>query len=361
MASTSTLRRFRSAGLTLLVALAPGGPLPAAAPDDADDYALSTAFTYQGRLERRGAPAEGRFDLAFELFDARDGGVSLGRADRFDVPVRSGAFAADLDFGSAVRGDAPVWLEISVKGEGDGGYVALSPRTRLAGDSLGLCTVNSDVLVNGTMEIDPIGATTGMSIACCNEADLDGGGQLRLVGSLNDLLFDTNEIQARSLLQGGAFYLNPHGGNVGVGIASGAAAPLNIPSGPDVQLGEGGALVVGSPAGVSLAIDNNEIMVRNGGSTSTLHLQADGGATSFGGPVDIGYEIVQATSTSGQVSVACSPGLRVLGGGCQTDDGVTTPDLLSGSFPFGDSSWVCVNDDSDDSTIRVYAICARVQ
>jgi hypothetical protein len=277
------------------------------------------------------------------------------------VPVKSGAFAADLDFGSAVRGDAPVWLEISVKGEGDGGYVALSPRTRLAGESLGLCTVNSDVLINGSLEVDAIGATTGFSVACCNEADLDGGGQIRLVGSLNDLLFDTNEIQARSLLQGGAFYLNPHGGNVGVGIESGAAAPLNIPSGPDVQLGEGGALVVGSPAGVSLAIDNNEIMVRNGGSASTLHLQADGGTVVVGGPIDIGYEIVTGFATDGSTSATCSPGLRVLGGGCQTDDGVTSPDLLILSFPLGNDTWVCSNDDADTSTIRAYAICARVQ
>jgi hypothetical protein len=46
---------------------------------------------------------------------------------------------------------------------------------------------------------------------------------------------------------------------------------------PDVSPTEGGFLVVGSPTAPNLALDNNEIMARNNGSTATLALNADGG------------------------------------------------------------------------------------
>lgn len=50
----------------------------------------------------------------------------------------------------------------------------------------------------------------------------------------------------------------------------------------NVGPGSGGTIVVGNPAGPNIAMDSNEIMARNDGSTSTLYLNADGGDVSMG-------------------------------------------------------------------------------
>jgi hypothetical protein len=50
----------------------------------------------------------------------------------------------------------------------------------------------------------------------------------------------------------------------------------------DTALSGGGLIVSGPESGHNISIDNNEIMARNNGQTSTLHLNAEGGAVSFG-------------------------------------------------------------------------------
>lgn len=94
--------------------------------------ALSTAFTYQGRLTDGGSPANGVYDLRFILYDAETGGAQVGSiVPKEDVTVTNGLFSVELDFGaSAFIGDAR-WLEIAVRpgsGTGATGYTILSPR-----------------------------------------------------------------------------------------------------------------------------------------------------------------------------------------------------------------------------------------
>ncbi len=271
--------------------------IPAAAADRSD-FSLGTAFSYEGRLQQAGAPAEGRFDLSFELFDASEGGRSFGQVDRLDLPVRGGSFMAELDFGQMVFAGEPFWLEIEVRPAGEGNFTALRPRQRLAGQSVGLCTVESDVLINGTL---------------------------------------------------------------GVGVPS-ASAPVHLPAVPDAEPGSGGAMVVGPITGSNLAIDGNEIMARFNGQPSTLLLNNDGGTVVVGGPLDIGYQIVEQTLAGNGVAVDCPAGLRVLGGGCASSD---SADHLTTSRPFIDGSrygWLCTKDqDLDESFLTAYAICARVQ
>lgn len=63
---------------------------------------------------------------------------------------------------------------------------------------------------------------------------------------------------------------------------------VRITTGGDAGLGNNtGFLVVGANASTQVAIDNNEILARNNGSTATLSLQNSGGLTSVGGSVDI--------------------------------------------------------------------------
>lgn len=94
-------------------------------------------FTYQGRLNDDGSPADGLYDLQFTLFadatHAMFGQVSpVLQLD--DIDVVDGYFTVDLDFGgdpNLLNGDRR-WLEIAVRpGASAGDYETLSPRQRL--------------------------------------------------------------------------------------------------------------------------------------------------------------------------------------------------------------------------------------
>ena len=91
----------------------------------------TTAFTYQGRLNVSGTPANGLFDLRFELFDVPAGGAS--RISPFvanSVPVSNGLFVAQIDFGQF--GGQAYWIEIAARPGGSAAsFNILSPRQRL--------------------------------------------------------------------------------------------------------------------------------------------------------------------------------------------------------------------------------------
>ena len=91
----------------------------------------TTAFTYQGRLNVNGAPANGAFDFQFQL--------AQGPSDPADprttrtspnVAVSNGLFVAQIDFGSL--SGQPYWLDIGVRPAGTANpFTILSPRQQL--------------------------------------------------------------------------------------------------------------------------------------------------------------------------------------------------------------------------------------
>jgi hypothetical protein len=107
------------AGLSLAQGLAP-------------EAAMGTAFTYQGKLNDGGGPANGDYDFEFKLYDVDSGGTALATVAVDDVTVADGLFTVQLDFGSdAFTGDAR-WLEIGVRpGSSSGVYTTLTPRQPL--------------------------------------------------------------------------------------------------------------------------------------------------------------------------------------------------------------------------------------
>lgn len=87
----------------------------------------SNAFTYQGRLDSSGTPANGVFDFNFDLFALSAGGVALDTVAVDNVTVTDGLFTALLDFTPLFNGSAR-WLQVRVRPDGGGAYTTLAPR-----------------------------------------------------------------------------------------------------------------------------------------------------------------------------------------------------------------------------------------
>lgn len=144
-----------------------------AAPD-APAAPVRTAFTYQGRLTDRGAPANGVYDLRFRLFDAATGGAQVGATWlSLDVPVSGGYFTVELNFADYFDGEAR-WLEVEVRpGASTGNYTPLTPRTSLTGVpyALGLrpgATVNTTETNVPALRLSATGANANALVATGN-------------------------------------------------------------------------------------------------------------------------------------------------------------------------------------------------
>jgi hypothetical protein len=78
-------------------------------------------------------------------------------------------------------------------------------------------------------------------------------------------------------------------GNVGIATTT-PLSRLHIASGDDASLTANGFMMLGSEASGNIVIDNNEIIARNNGATSTLFLQNNGGPVQIGSTaVPTGY------------------------------------------------------------------------
>ncbi|MGE4070303.1 MAG: hypothetical protein AB7E72_03945 [Lysobacterales bacterium] len=89
---------------------------------------VGTQFTYQGKLQDNGVPANGLYDFEFRLFDALVNGNPVGSVlTANDIPVENGVFSVELNFGAF--GSEARWLAIAVReGSSVGAYDPLTPR-----------------------------------------------------------------------------------------------------------------------------------------------------------------------------------------------------------------------------------------
>lgn len=94
---------------------------------------VGTHFTYQGRLDDAGEPANGLYDFEFRLWDGLSDGARIGNVLSLqDIPVENGVFSVELDFGPGIFGSEARWLAIAVReGASTGAYDALEPRQAL--------------------------------------------------------------------------------------------------------------------------------------------------------------------------------------------------------------------------------------
>jgi hypothetical protein len=94
--------------------------------------AQGTAFTYQGRLTDGASPANGNYDLRFELYSDDAGANQIGGAlTNSAAAVANGLFTATLDFGSGSLPGADRWLGIAARTNGGGDFTPLLPLQKL--------------------------------------------------------------------------------------------------------------------------------------------------------------------------------------------------------------------------------------
>ena len=156
-------------------------PTPTATPTPAPTLtpsgpALTTAFTYQGRLTEGGHPANGAYDLQFRLYSAADGGHQVGSTViKHNVQVIQGLFTVELDFDDAFTGKRR-WLEVSVRHAGSGAYTLLQPRQELTAAPYALALPGLRAQPNDTSP-NIIGGHEGNSVAGgVVGATISGGG-----------------------------------------------------------------------------------------------------------------------------------------------------------------------------------------
>jgi hypothetical protein len=100
---------------------------------------LGPAFTYQGRLNDGGAPANGNYDMIFNLYDAPTNGNVIGSFSIFGaVPVSNGLFTVELnaydEFGTNAFNGQARWLQIGVRTNNNNAmnpWIYLDPRQPL--------------------------------------------------------------------------------------------------------------------------------------------------------------------------------------------------------------------------------------
>lgn len=105
---------------------------------------VGSAFTYQGVLDRDGAPVTGLADIRFSLWDAPSGGINVASTlVALNVPVAGGKFAVELDFGLAPFTGQARYLQMDVRQPaGSGTYRALLPRQSILPSPFALYALN---------------------------------------------------------------------------------------------------------------------------------------------------------------------------------------------------------------------------
>jgi len=95
-------------------------------------FVQAEPFVFQGQLNEAGSPADGVYDLIFDIYDVEtDGSPLAGTVVIDDQQVTNGNFTVELDFGDVFDGSSR-WISIGVRaGDEVGSYTALNPRAKV--------------------------------------------------------------------------------------------------------------------------------------------------------------------------------------------------------------------------------------
>lgn len=168
----------------------------------------TTAFSYQGKLDDGGIPANGVYDFQFKLFDAPTGGASnapngavqVGPTITInDLAITAGIFTTTLDFGAGSFPGDDRWLEISVRpGASTGTYTVLNPRRQITATPYAIKSLNAAAA--DSLSAACVNCVTSNQINSINSTQINGtitGSQLAVplslvASSANPILAVTN-------------------------------------------------------------------------------------------------------------------------------------------------------------------------
>jgi hypothetical protein len=175
--------------------------------------AQGTAFTYQGRLNDHGAPANGNYDLQFTIFDVDSGGIQvLDPLTNSEVGVSNGLFTVTLDFGAGVFGGTARWLEMGVRTDNTSNFTTLSPRQALTATPYAIFAGTSANVASGSVVTSLNGLKDDVTLKAGNNVTLTPNGNLLTIDAAG-----VGRSGIWSVLNNNAYYT---AGNVAVGTNS---------------------------------------------------------------------------------------------------------------------------------------------
>src|SRR6266404_1131643 len=106
--------------------------------------AESTIFTYQGRLNANGIPANGVYDFRFSIYRTETNGLMIaGPLTNMAVGVTNGLFTTSLDFGHTPFLGDNHWMDCAVRTNGSvNAFTPLTPRIRVAAAPYAIAAAN---------------------------------------------------------------------------------------------------------------------------------------------------------------------------------------------------------------------------
>jgi hypothetical protein len=220
-----------------------------------------SAFTYQGVLKQGGAPANGTYNLRFQLWDALSGGAQVGAdVDLPAVTISNGQFTVELDFGAVAFSGQARWLAVQVVTNGGSTVTTLTPRQpvnaspyavyALKVDGPNLTNLNASNLTSGTVPSAQFSGTYSNALSLTNASNAIAG---TFTGAFSGSGASINNLNATN-------------------IASGTLSTARLPTGGSWPLTS--ALNIDSN---TLVIDvaNNRVGVGTTTPTHTVHIASN--------------------------------------------------------------------------------------
>ncbi|HXC35647.1 MAG TPA: hypothetical protein VNV43_07210 [Candidatus Acidoferrales bacterium] len=302
--------------------------------------AQGTAFTYQGRLQNNGAPANGSYDLMFTLYSTNVGGVAVaGPVTESNTAVSNGLFTVTIDFGAGAFTGNDFWLDIDVSPAGSNAFIDLSPRQPILPTPYAMMANTASNLLGrlpGSQLTGPINASQlngpvpSASLTSVPAANLTGTVPLAQLPSTVVTNTETGVTLSGTFsgVGSGLTALNPanlSAGTAAINISGNAATATSATTAANATAAATATLAsnLASGATITSALVTNSSFAGNGGGLTNL------AASQLNGSVpSASLTSVPAGNLTGTVPLAQLP-TAVL---TNTETGVTLSGTFSGSF-----------------------------